>query len=169
MTEVPLLDGAMFRPADADGQLLVVYWWASWCPFCAQQTPLMEKLWRAHRTKGLRLLGLSVDRKTEDARDCMARRGYTFPSGLLTPVVARVQPKPKGLPETVVRGGVGKVLLQRQASCSRKTSSSSRAFFELQARPGSQPLKPGNKWPALVSLARDTQSRPGRKRAVRRT
>ena len=98
MTEVPLLDGAMFRPADADGQLLVVYWWASWCPLCAQQTPLMEKLWRAHRTKGLRLLGLSVDRKTEDARDCMARRGYTS-SGLLTPVVARVQPKsPRACP-----------------------------------------------------------------------
>ena len=29
MTDVPLLDGAVFRPADADGQLLVLYWWAS--------------------------------------------------------------------------------------------------------------------------------------------
>ena len=79
MTEVPLLDVAVFRPTDADGQLLVLYGWASWCPFCAQQTPLMEKIWQAHRTKGLRLLGLSIDRTAEDARDYMARRGYTFP------------------------------------------------------------------------------------------
>jgi len=110
LTDVPLLDGTVFRAAEADGQLLVLYWWASWCPFCAQQSPLMDKLWLAHKSRGLRMLGLTIDRKAEDASSYLSKRGYTFPSGLVTPAVARALPKPKGLPVTVVRGRDGRVL-----------------------------------------------------------
>jgi thiol-disulfide isomerase/thioredoxin len=108
--DVPLLDGRVFHPSEATGQVLVVYWWASWCPFCAQQSPLMEKLWLAQRGHGLRMLGLSIDRKVEDATGYMSKHSFTFPAGLLTPAVARILPKPKGLPVTVVRGRDGRVL-----------------------------------------------------------
>ena len=36
----------------ADGKILVLYWWASWCPFCALQSPHMETLWRTQRARG---------------------------------------------------------------------------------------------------------------------
>jgi AhpC/TSA family len=109
LPEVALLDGGRFSPADAEGQVLVLYWWASWCPFCAQQTPAMNQLWLAHRARGLRLLALSIDRKAEDARAYLARHRYAFPAGLVTPAVAQVLPKPRGLPVTVLRGRDGRV------------------------------------------------------------
>jgi hypothetical protein len=111
LPEVTLFDGRTVTQADADGQVLVLYWWASWCPFCALQSPLMQKLWVAQRERGLRFLGLSIDRKAEDATAYLARHGYTFPSGLVTPAMARALPKPKGLPVTVVRGRDGRVLM----------------------------------------------------------
>lgn len=111
LPDVTLFDGRTVTQADADGHLLVLYWWASWCPFCALQSPLMEKLWLAHRGRGLRFLGLSIDRRAEDATGYLAKRGYTFPSGLVTPAIARALPKPKGLPVTVVRGRDGRVLM----------------------------------------------------------
>ena len=111
LPEVTLFDGRRFTQADAGGQVLVLYWWASWCPFCAVQSPLMEKLWLAERRRGLRFLGLSIDRQAEDAVAYLAKRGYTFPSTLVTPAVARALPKPKGLPVTVVRGRDGRVLM----------------------------------------------------------
>lgn len=111
LPEVTLLDGSRFTQADADGQVLVLYWWASWCPFCAVQSPLMEKLWLAQRSRGLRFLGLSIDRTAEDAIAYLAKRGVTFPSTLVTPAIARALPKPKGLPVTVVRGRDGRVLM----------------------------------------------------------
>lgn len=110
LPDVVLLDGTSFRAAQADGQVLVVYWWASWCPFCAQQSPWMDKLWLAHKGRGLRMLGLSIDRSAEEAAAYLGKKGYTFPAGLVTPAVARVLPKPKGLPVTVVRGRDGRVL-----------------------------------------------------------
>lgn len=111
LPEVPMLDGSTFRPDQAQGQALVLYWWASWCPFCAVQSPLMDKLWREQRGHGLHLLGLSIDKKPEDAVAYLARRGYGFPSGWVTPAVARALPKPKGLPVTMVRGRDGRVLM----------------------------------------------------------
>ncbi len=111
LTEVPMLDGSTFRPAQADGQVLVIYWWASWCPFCAVQSPLIDKLWREQRGRGLKMLALSIDRKAGDASAYLARRGYVFPSGHVTPAVAQALPKPRGLPVTLVRGRDGKVLL----------------------------------------------------------
>lgn len=110
LPDVPLFDGSVFHPGDAQAQVLVVYWWASWCPFCALQTPLMEKLWLSQRSRGLQMLGLSIDRTAVDATNYMRKRGYTFPSGLLTPAVARTLPKPKGLPVTVVRGRDGRIV-----------------------------------------------------------
>ncbi|MDH4053340.1 MAG: TlpA family protein disulfide reductase [Rubrivivax sp.] len=108
---VPMLDGSVFDPSSAEGRVLVIYWWASWCPFCALQSPLMDQLWREQRARGLQMLGLSIDKKVENAQGYMAKRGYTFPSGLVTPEVERTLPKPKGLPVTFVRGRDGRLLM----------------------------------------------------------
>ena len=111
LPEVPLLESGAFKPAQAEGRVLVLYWWASWCPFCALQSPHMEALWRAQRERGLLMLGLSIDKRPEDAQAYRVKRGHTFPSGHVTPAVAAALPKPRGLPVTLVRGRDGRVLV----------------------------------------------------------
>lgn len=111
LTDVPLLDGSLFKPAQVKGQILVIYWWASWCPFCALQSPYMDKLWRQQRTNGLQMLGLSIDRRPEDTIAYMKKKGYTFPTGMLKLEAARVIPKPRGLPVTLVLGRDRRVLM----------------------------------------------------------
>ncbi len=97
-----LLDGRAWTPAAVGGKTLVVYWWASWCPFCAVQSPHIEALWRANQARGLQVLALSIDSKPEAAAHYMKSKGYSFPAGMLTPTVAKVLPKPAGLPVVVV-------------------------------------------------------------------
>ncbi len=110
LPQMQLFDGTTFQPASADGHLLVLYWWSSTCPFCALQSPEMQKLWMAHKKQGLQMLTLSVDRKPQDALVYLQKKGYTFPAGFVTPDVQRVLPKPRGLPITLVRGRDGRVL-----------------------------------------------------------
>ncbi len=107
----PLLDGGRFEPAAAEGQVLVIYWWASWCPFCAVVSPLMDQLWRAQAAQGLQFLGLSIDKTPADAKAYLAKRGLAFPSAWVSPDMARALPKPKGLPVTLVRGRDGRVVM----------------------------------------------------------
>ena len=110
LAAVPLLDGGRFDPAQADGRALVLYWWASWCPFCAQQSPEMQKLWESQQAKGLRMLALSIDKRPAEAEAYLRKKGYTFPAAWVSPELARHYPKPDGLPVTVVRGKDGKVV-----------------------------------------------------------
>jgi hypothetical protein len=107
---ITLLDGTVFRPSEAKGRITLIYWWASTCPFCAQQSPEIQKFWLAHRDQGLQVLALSVDRTPAEAKAYLQKKVYTFPAGWVTAEIHRALPKPRGLPVTVVLGRNGAVL-----------------------------------------------------------
>lgn len=109
-----LLDGRSFDPAQAEGKPLLIYWWASFCPFCALQSPAMEALWRSQRGKGLVMLALSIDSAPQDATAYLHKKGYTFPAAWTSPEWRRTFPKPKGLPVTLLRGRDGRVALAKK-------------------------------------------------------
>ena len=110
LPEVALLNGGHFKPDQAKGQVLVIYWWASTCPFCALQSPEMQKLWQAQQARGLQMLALSVDKKPADAAAYLQKKGYTFPAAWVTPDLHKALPKPRGLPVIVALGRDGRVL-----------------------------------------------------------
>ena len=105
------LDGTVYEPAQSQGQVMLVYWWSSTCPFCALQSPHMDKLWRSQQARGLQMLALSIDRKPEDATSYLRSRGYSFPSAWASPAWRKAFPKPRGLPITLVVGRDGKLVL----------------------------------------------------------
>jgi thiol-disulfide isomerase/thioredoxin len=110
-----LLDGSVWGPEQSRGKVLVLYWLASWCPFCAEQSPHIDALWRAHRSQGLELLALSIDKQPAAASAHLKAKGYGFPAAMATQVAA-VWPKPRGLPVVVVRGRDGKVVYAESGS-----------------------------------------------------
>ena len=113
--DAELLDGAPFKADQAAGQVVVLYWWASWCPFCAAQTPEVQKLWERQRSHGLTVLGISTDSRIEDAQAYWRRRGYSFPTTFNSPDLARALPKPsRGVPVLCVRGRNGRVAMAEQ-------------------------------------------------------
>jgi hypothetical protein len=111
LPRIERLDGSLYEPAASAGQPLLVYWWSSTCPFCALQSPSMEKLWRSQRGRGLQMLALSVDRKPQDAQAYLNKMGYSFPAAWTSREWRKTFPKPKGLPITLLRGRDGRLLL----------------------------------------------------------
>jgi thiol-disulfide isomerase/thioredoxin len=111
LPEAALLGGGAFKPAQAQGKITVVYWWASWCPFCAIQSPYIEALWKAHQARGLQVLALSIDKTEQAAKEYLTKKNYSFPAAMFTPAMEKVLAKPKGLPVVIVRGKDSKVLL----------------------------------------------------------
>ena len=107
--DIALLDGTPFRAPV--GRPLLVYWWASTCPFCALQSPSMQALWQAQRQRGLNMVALSIDKTADEARAYLHKRGYTFPAAWASPQWRRQFPKPKGLPITLLLDGQRKVVL----------------------------------------------------------
>lgn len=80
------------------------------------RSPHIEALWRTQKGKGLSVLALSIDKQRTAASASMRSKGYTFAAGLVTPDVAKMLPKLKGLPVVAVleidkkKGREGKVV-----------------------------------------------------------
>jgi thiol-disulfide isomerase/thioredoxin len=59
---VPTLMGADFDLAAHRGQVVIVHFWATWCPPCIQEMPALEAFYEQYRERGVDVLALSVDR-----------------------------------------------------------------------------------------------------------
>jgi hypothetical protein len=90
---------------------LMVHWCSSTCPFCALQSPSVEKLWISQQARGLQMVALSVDIKAQDAQAHLAQKGCSFPVAWTNANRRKDFPKPKGLPITLLRGRDGRLLL----------------------------------------------------------
>jgi cytochrome c biogenesis protein CcmG/thiol:disulfide interchange protein DsbE len=60
------LQGKDIKLADYKGKVLVLNFWATWCPPCRAEIPDFVEAYTANKDKGLEILGLSVDRMTAD-------------------------------------------------------------------------------------------------------
>lgn len=73
------LSGKNVRLSDLKGKVVLVEFWATWCPPCREAIPEMEKLHKAYRDKGLVVLGISVDSSGADMVRSFAReQGITY-------------------------------------------------------------------------------------------
>jgi thiol-disulfide isomerase/thioredoxin len=67
--DLPTADGGRFALAAARGQVVVVNFWATWCPPCAKEMPSMVKLGQelSRRHPGrFRMVAVAVDEQRED-------------------------------------------------------------------------------------------------------
>ncbi len=73
--DVVAMDGSRFSLAQARGQLLVVNFWATWCPPCRDEMPSMVQLGRelTERHPGrFRMIAVSVDEGWDAVREYFA-------------------------------------------------------------------------------------------------
>ncbi len=59
---LPAVDGSMVSISDYSGKVILVDFWATWCPPCQEMIPVLSKLHKKYADKGLVILGVSLDR-----------------------------------------------------------------------------------------------------------
>lgn len=76
------LDGNPIRLADLRGRPVWLNFWASWCPPCQEETPVLREAYEAHAAEGLALVAISVQETTaDDVRAYVERYGLTYTVG----------------------------------------------------------------------------------------
>ncbi|MGH2767266.1 MAG: TlpA family protein disulfide reductase [Actinomycetota bacterium] len=65
---------------DFAGRVVFLNFWASWCPSCRKDAPLMQGLWEEYGPRGVQFLGVNVNDTREDAVAFEREFGITFPS-----------------------------------------------------------------------------------------
>jgi len=91
--DVPIarLDGSRFSLRDFQGRVVVVDFWATYCPPCVKQAPQLAELSRRYRDQGLEVIGLTSDEKSDQPKveDFMRRVGINYNIGYASNWVSR--------------------------------------------------------------------------------
>ena len=76
------VDGRAHSLSDYLGNnVILISFWATWCEPCKKEMDQLQRLFDAHKDKGLVILSISMDEpETQgDARPFVKQRGFTFP------------------------------------------------------------------------------------------
>ena len=101
-------DAARVSSAQFRGQPLVINFWATWCGPCRDEAPLLERVWRKYRDRGVVVIGVDIRDFTGDALAFAKRYDVTYPLAYDGPGRLWEPWGLSGLPETffVDRAGV---------------------------------------------------------------
>ncbi|HUY12276.1 MAG TPA: TlpA disulfide reductase family protein [Terriglobia bacterium] len=76
---IPLLTAGTVLLRDDRHQVLVVNFWATWCPPCVSEAPSLEKFAERVKPLGVKVLGVSVDQDVAALTSFIATHDITFP------------------------------------------------------------------------------------------
>ena len=73
--------GTTISLAGLKGKPIVINFWASWCPPCRLEAPLLERTWRAYKNRDVVFIGVDVQDREEDALNYIREFDITYPNG----------------------------------------------------------------------------------------
>jgi cytochrome c biogenesis protein CcmG, thiol:disulfide interchange protein DsbE len=71
-------NGRTVTAHDFGGRLLILNFWASWCPPCVSEAPSLNQLQRALGPQGVVVLGVSEDKDPQAYKDFLAKFNVSF-------------------------------------------------------------------------------------------
>lgn len=106
---VALFDGSTVRLEDLRGKIVFVNFWASWCPPCRTEAPVLEEAWRKLKGANVVFLGINTQDKEEAARDFLEEFSITYPNGRDPGGKIAIDYGIWGLPESFFIDGAGRI------------------------------------------------------------
>jgi peroxiredoxin len=94
---------------DFKGKVLLLNFWATWCPDCREEMPSMEELWEKYKSKGVIIIAVAVGSRRREVESFARKLGLTFPIVLDSDGAVRRDYEVTALPMTYIIGKDGKI------------------------------------------------------------
>jgi thiol-disulfide isomerase/thioredoxin len=73
------LDGSFFDMQALRGKVVLVDFWASWCPDCIREMPAVRQTYQKYKDKGFAVVGISLDKDAQALSNFVARKLIPWP------------------------------------------------------------------------------------------
>ncbi len=106
-------EGPPLALAELRGGPLLLNFWATWCPPCVEELPLLDAFYRQNSASGWKVLGLAIDQPASVKR-FLAQRPVGFPMVLAgfegSELARKLGNETGGLPFSVILGADGSII-----------------------------------------------------------
>jgi thiol-disulfide isomerase/thioredoxin len=109
-------DGGKLAMQALKGKPLLINFWATWCPPCVEELPLLERFYLQNKAKSMQIVGLAAD-KPDAVRSFLKKLPLTFPVGVIDLSGIALSKSwgnlAGGLPFTVILAADGRVMQRK--------------------------------------------------------
>lgn len=106
-----LRGGPAIRLADHRGKIVILNFWASWCPPCREEAPILREFTRRYAESGVVIIGIDVwEKNWNDGRAFLDEFGVPYPNAYDTEGRVTIDYGVSGVPETFFVSPDGRLL-----------------------------------------------------------
>ena len=95
-----LMDGSTLTLLDLRGKVVMINFWASWCPPCRQEAPDLVEVYREYADQPVEFVGVDIWDRPEDALKYIDQYGVNYPNGVDDKGIIAIDYGVRGIPET---------------------------------------------------------------------
>lgn len=108
--ELSTIDGIKVDFADSENKIILLNFWATWCPPCVAELPSMQHLYDAYGDK-VDFYFVTAE-NSENVERFMKKKGFTFPVYIARQVPPK-QLRVSTIPTTFLISDYGKIIIQK--------------------------------------------------------
>ncbi len=132
------ITGQKIDLADYKGKVVLVNFWASWCPHCRRMIPSLVGLHDQYYGKGLRIVGIAVSDHKQAVEEFYQHGNISYPIAMGDAYTRRLYGGVSGLPTTVLIGRDGRIYSRFEGE-PRDIGTLEERIKRLLARPAGNP------------------------------
>lgn len=91
------LQGKIFDLSEKKGKVVIINFWAKWCPTCREELPILNEIYKKYKARGLEIIGVSIDDKKHLKEVLEISKEFSFQNSL----ISEEQINSFGEPETI--------------------------------------------------------------------
>ena len=104
------LDGNQYQLSEYRGKVVIINFWATWCPPCRDEMPSMQRAWGQLQQEGIYMLGINVGEDEDTIFQFTADYPVEFPLLMDSDSSVISQWPVRGLPTTFVVDPKGQII-----------------------------------------------------------
>ena len=106
---VTTLEGDIFTLSELQGRVVMINFWASWCPPCRKEAVAFAQVYDEYQGEPVEFFGVDIWDREEDARDYVELYKVAYPNALDEGGGIAIDYGVMGIPETYIIGADGKL------------------------------------------------------------
>ena len=126
--------GGSMSLSQAKGKIVLLNFWATWCPPCRAEMPSIQALWEKRKDKAFTIIAVSVGEQKDTVTKFIAQNKYSYPIFLDPTGQLGSAFNASSIPTTYILDKEGKVIAGTQGGREYDSAEVLAAFDELMAK-----------------------------------